>query len=322
MKVSTIKFSFIVPVYNVEKYLSRCLDSLLTQNYQNFEIICINDGSPDNSINILQMYQKKHNNIFIINQENKGLGGARNTGLKYASGDYIWFIDSDDWIEPTSLYLLNNYISQEGSKDMILFNAYRTKQKGLEGKLIRASNKTKFENGIDYARSLLDGNGLLFSWIKICKRDLFVKSGFQFQKGFFEDISEIPFYANNIHTIGYLEEPLYNYFVNDKSIMHTYDRRIFDAFFQLANLKKSLKNVNELSNDLSYFEIRVTYNTYRKLKYAKDNLRKEYIYQIKQLNLCNIKNISFVLNTRISIKKRIKMFIFIIVHNLKSLLTK
>ena len=129
MKVSTIKFSFIVPVYNVEKYLSRCLDSLLTQNYQNFEIICINDGSPDNSINILQMYQKKHNNIFIINQENKGLGGARNTGLKYASGDYIWFIDSDDWIEPTSLYLLNNYISQEGSKDMILFNAYRIKQK-------------------------------------------------------------------------------------------------------------------------------------------------------------------------------------------------
>ncbi len=314
-----IKFSFIVPVYNVEKYLSRCLDSLLSQNYHCYEIICVNDGSPDNSADILNLYQKKYSNIYVINQDNKGLGAARNTGVKHATGDYVWFVDSDDWIEPDSLNFLSNYIAKEGTKDMILFDAYRTKEQGLRGKLMRASSKKFFENGIDYARCLLDGKGLLFSWIKICKRVLFEKSGFQFNKGFYEDLSEIPFYADNIQTIGYMERPLYNYFINDDSIMHIYDRRIFDALHQVAHLSHVLNKNDKLKNDLYYYEVRVTYNTNQKLKYVKEDIKRDFYTQVKRLELCKIGTISFLWNRRISRGKRLKMFFYDLMLNVKLL---
>lgn len=91
--------SIIVPIYNVEKYLPQCLDSIIGQTYSNIEIICVNDGSPDNSIDILIDYAHRDSRIKIVSQKNKGLSSARNTGLHYASGDYIMFVDSDDWID-------------------------------------------------------------------------------------------------------------------------------------------------------------------------------------------------------------------------------
>ncbi|MBA6153572.1 glycosyltransferase family 2 protein [Gelidibacter maritimus] len=92
------KISVIVPVYNVEQFLSKCIDSIINQTYENLEIILVNDGSPDNCGFICDEYGKKDNRIKVIHQKNKGLSGARNSGLEIASGDYIGFIDSDDWI--------------------------------------------------------------------------------------------------------------------------------------------------------------------------------------------------------------------------------
>ena len=94
------KLSIIVPCYNVEKYLGCCLNSLLNQTFKDFEIVAINDGSCDNTLKILEEYSKKDNRIKIISQENKGLSGARNTGIDAAIGDYIAFLDSDDWVSP------------------------------------------------------------------------------------------------------------------------------------------------------------------------------------------------------------------------------
>ncbi len=93
------KVSIIVPVYNVEKYLGRCLDSLVMQTLEDIEIICVNDGSPDNSLAILEEYAAKDTRIRIINQENAGLSCARNAGLQIAQGEYIAFVDSDDWVD-------------------------------------------------------------------------------------------------------------------------------------------------------------------------------------------------------------------------------
>ena len=90
--------SIVVPIYNVEKYLSKCIDSLISQTYKNLEIILVNDGSTDQSGEIAQQYAKQDSRIRYIVQKNKGLGGARNTGLEYAKGNYILFIDSDDYI--------------------------------------------------------------------------------------------------------------------------------------------------------------------------------------------------------------------------------
>ena len=93
------KISVIIPVYNTEKYLSRCLDSVVNQTFKDLEIICVNDGSTDNSNEILDRYASKDNRITVINQKNGGLSAARNTGLRHASGQYIGFVDSDDWID-------------------------------------------------------------------------------------------------------------------------------------------------------------------------------------------------------------------------------
>ena len=93
------KVSVIVPVYNVEKYLKRCLDSLINQTLSDIDIICIDDGSKDSSLQILEQYAQKDSRIVIYNQENSGLSVARNTGLEHASGEYIGFVDSDDWVD-------------------------------------------------------------------------------------------------------------------------------------------------------------------------------------------------------------------------------
>lgn len=99
------KISIIVPVYNVEKYLKVCLDSIKNQTYNNFEVIMINDGSTDKSKKICEEYTKDARFI-LINQNNQGLSGARNTGLKNITGEYVLFIDSDDWIEKNCFDLL------------------------------------------------------------------------------------------------------------------------------------------------------------------------------------------------------------------------
>ena len=105
--------SIIIPVYNVEKYIEKCLLSCIKQDisYEDYEIVVVNDGSPDNSITIVERIAKDYSNIRIINQENQGLSGARNTGMKHAKGNYIWFVDSDDYIEENCLGRIVSYLN-------------------------------------------------------------------------------------------------------------------------------------------------------------------------------------------------------------------
>ena len=104
--------SIIVPIYNTEKYLERCIDSLINQTYKNIEIILINDGSTDNSINILKKYKKIDTRIKIIDKKNEGPNIARKTGLENADGNYIMFVDSDDYIHPNTVEILVSKINE------------------------------------------------------------------------------------------------------------------------------------------------------------------------------------------------------------------
>ena len=115
-----IKISIIIPVYNVEDYLSQCLDSVLSQDFDDFEVICVNDGSTDNSLIILEKYAKLDSRIKIISQINGGLGSARNTGLKHANGEYVMFIDSDDYISEGSLKKIY-YNAVSNNSDIVIF---------------------------------------------------------------------------------------------------------------------------------------------------------------------------------------------------------
>ena len=151
------KISIIIPVYNVELYLEECLDSIINQPLKEIEIICVNDGSTDKSLNILEKYEKKDKRIKIINQENNGLSGARNSGLKIAIGEYVFFIDSDDYILRDSLEKL--YIkAKKDNVQILIFSAITEPQKlSDENKWLKSrltqSNKqyTQFSKGIIFS---------------------------------------------------------------------------------------------------------------------------------------------------------------------------
>ena len=116
--------SVVIPVYNVEEFLPHCLNSVTAQSYKNLEIICVNDGSPDNSAEILKSFKERDSRIVIINQTNQGLSGARNTGIKEAHGEYIMFLDSDDWIDTDTVFQAHNKITQENA-DVVLWSYVR-----------------------------------------------------------------------------------------------------------------------------------------------------------------------------------------------------
>jgi glycosyltransferase involved in cell wall biosynthesis len=122
-KMNNVKVSIIVPVYNVEKYLRQCMDSIVDQSLKEIEIICVNDGSSDNSLQILEEYVQKDKRIKMINNRNVGAWAARNTGMEYATGEYIGFVDSDDFIDE-KMYE-NLYINAKSNKsDIVMCPAY------------------------------------------------------------------------------------------------------------------------------------------------------------------------------------------------------
>ena len=118
-----VKISAIVPVYNVEKYLKECLDSIINQTLTDIEIICINDGSTDNSLKILNEYAEKDKRVKIFTQKNQGLSIARNNGMKYAKGEYISFIDSDDYIELNTFEKLYDKATRD-DLDILMFKSF------------------------------------------------------------------------------------------------------------------------------------------------------------------------------------------------------
>lgn len=138
--------TIIIPVYNTEKYLKRCLNSILTQTYKSYKIICVNDGSTDNSLKLLEEYKKNYpDKIQIINQPHQGPAQARNLGMHNANGDYILFVDSDDFIDNNLLYELNNKLKT--SPDIVIFGVktfYENKKRTRHGQYSSKLFKNKF----------------------------------------------------------------------------------------------------------------------------------------------------------------------------------
>ncbi|WP_133067104.1 glycosyltransferase family 2 protein [Eubacterium maltosivorans] len=210
--------SVIVPVYKVEKYLVRCLESILQQTYQDFEIILIDDGSPDNSGLICDKYVQKDKRIKVLHQKNSGLSDARNRGLEIASGEYIAFIDSDDWIDPYYFeILMSNLIKYD--LDISICNFYKTTASEkisidyAAAKIYRYSNKEALEQ---YFSEFYVP--IVVAWGKIYKKHLFKNICFPKAK-----IHEDEFTTHRLilesDKIGFCDLPLYNYFQREDSII-------------------------------------------------------------------------------------------------------
>lgn len=141
-----MRLSIIVPIYNVEQWLNRCLDSLYKQELseEEFELILVNDGSTDSSLSIAETFASHHSNVRVVNRKNGGASAARNTGLEYAQGDYVWFVDGDDFIERASIKALLNY-AIDNNLDVMCFNLHRFYE---DGRKCKYKNPEQVQNRI------------------------------------------------------------------------------------------------------------------------------------------------------------------------------
>lgn len=243
------KISVIIPVYNTEKYLSRAIESVLFQDFENFEIIIVDDGSTDNSGMISDDYSFKHKNIKVIHKENEGLGFARNTGLKHVSGDYILFLDSDDYIDKYTLKKVYN-IAKDTQADITVFNMRKVSEDDnyiIEEKFLKLDKETinLKELGInkyfkDYFFTYKHGHE---ACNKLYKNDLLQRSKVLFDKNdlicsedLLFNLKLIPY----IDTISSVDESLYNYVQRENSLMNTqYRSHLNYRFTNLINLFNS-----------------------------------------------------------------------------------
>lgn len=178
--------SFIVPAYNVEKYILRCLDSLLPFIERGHEVIVVNDGSTDKTLDILSEYCSVHKQIKLITQENRGLSGARNSGLEVARGEYVWFIDSDDFVDYSEATDLLNLITRD--YDIIAFG--RTERFNNRTLRVPRFKAATFKTGNDYFEDAVNGGYYRTNvWDKIYRRSLIEENHIRFIEGLlYEDM--------------------------------------------------------------------------------------------------------------------------------------
>ena len=212
------KFSIIIPVYNVEEYIKECLDSVMNQTYNDFEVIVVNDGTKDNSMDIVKQYDVK-----IVNQENQGLSVARNNGAKNAKGEYILFLDSDDTIEKDLLKKLEE--ATQDKPDVVRFQIQEmyednSKKEYKEESFSTCKGESAFSKICKY-------HFVENAWSYAIKRSYYEKEKYEFAKGMIhEDFGLIPLVimkANRVKSIDYIG---YNYRQRNNSIMSTvsYDK--------------------------------------------------------------------------------------------------
>lgn len=241
------KFSIIIPVYNVEEYIKKCLDSVFAQTEKDFEVIVVNDGTKDNSMDIVKNYDVK-----TINQENKGLSAARNRGVKEATGEYIIFLDSDDYIEKNLLQEIKK--SLKNDPDLVRFQIkekYPDKEikyeeipfTGLTGEI--AFTKISTYHFVENA------------WCYAIKRKYYLKEKFEFKEGsIHEDFGLIPLIIIKAHRVNSISYIGYNYVQRQGSIMSNknYDKikkRVNDFYNHYHFL---LEEINKTNLNSQYFK--------------------------------------------------------------------
>lgn len=249
------KVSVIVPVYNVEEYLPKCLDSLINQTLSDIEIIVVNDGTKDNSQKIIDEYKKKDKRIVSIIKENGGLGSARNTGINSAKGEYIAYVDSDDWIEHD---MLESMYNEAISKDLDIVicgykNIYQQKTEyiNIDNRIIEdtLNNKnTKLFNTVS-------------AWSKIYKRKFLLKNKVTFveDKVWYEDFAYSIKLLSSTNKIGIVNKAFYNYLIRENSIMNNSklmkNLDILLAFDDAISFLKENKIYNEYYSEIEYLAI-------------------------------------------------------------------
>ncbi len=238
-----------MPVYNVEKYIGNALESIQNQTFKDFELIIVNDGSTDKSLDVIKKFCDENKNFKLINQENQGPSAARNKGIKESTGDYIGFMDSDDCLEPNFLELLYN-AAVENSADIACcnFNLYYPEKK-LKIYMPFTSPSGVYSKAKALKKLILDIGVHYFVWNKIFKRNLFFDNDITFDEIYFEDVAICPkifYYANKV---ALLSDALYNYTSHSSNILHSVNViRLNDYIRSLGAIRNFLENEKVYKN--------------------------------------------------------------------------
>lgn len=253
------KVSIIIPIYNAEKFLKQCLDSIINQTYKNLEIICVNDGSVDNSLQLLKEYKAKDERVIIVDKKNAGVSEARNDGIRVSSGDYIAFVDSDDWLEKDAIENLYNALI-ENNVDIVRSTYYENESEEKEkliNNLYDVENQkicTAEANFVELViNNIYSGKFASSVWALLVKKECLIKTSL-FQKNipYAEDMILCSELLNVAESIYFLNKPTYHYFLNPVSCTKSkeyYIRNIHSmarAYEKLIELieKDKFKKVN------------------------------------------------------------------------------
>ena len=304
-----IKITIIIPVYNTEKYLKRCLESIINQNFKDIEIIIINDCSSDSSLEIIKKYMNLDNRIFLINKnKNEGLSEARNSGIAKARGEYIIHIDSDDWIEQN--YFLDIYtMAKKHDADMVISDFYKDFD---NGKLIYKKDQYKIGKNIteltniDSIINIFTGNGYPCVWNKLIKTKLYIENNVIHPKyiSLGEDLAVIPKLLYYSKKIIKLNKPYIHYIQNKSSITKKIEVvKIMELHNVIENLKDFFKD-KDLFLQFNEFELQqlfwlfdcklnITNQEYKKL--IKRFLYLFKVIDVKKLNSKKLRVIGYIL---------------------------
>lgn len=304
-----IKYSFIIPVYNTEKYLKKCLDSLVNQTYKDFEIIVVNDGSTDKSSSIISKYQKKYKNIIVIDKENEGLSMARNRGVQKSSGKYIIFVDSDDYV---SNKLLEEVDKKIDDSDILRFQIATEDEEYTK---INEYHEEGFESmcGYDAFKYLSSYHFVEPAWCYVIRKNYYIENKFSFKKGVYhEDFGLIPYVIYKARKVKSIDFIGYYYIQRNGSIMNNNDykktvKKAFDMLEQYKTMRLFAKNINRKNNLDDYFLSYISNSVIVKARELKKDEKKVYINELKKLNVFD----GVLVNTRI---RRFKKYLM--KHNL------
>ncbi|MBC2581550.1 glycosyltransferase [Clostridium sp. DJ247] len=278
-----MKVSIIVPIYNVMQYLEQCLDSILLTDFQDYEIICVNDGSTDKSLDILNRYHEKYREkIKIINKKNGGLSDARNVGIENAKGKYIGFVDSDDWIK-RDMFKKMYEVAESGNFDIVICPYVEVYDK---------YNKIIMDKADKY--QLLHEPPV---WNKLFRRDLFNEYNIRFSKNLWYEDNEVTYKMLLVaKKVTFINEPMYYYRKNRKgSIMNSQkSNKIYDIYLigdKLYNFHNQLEYRNCQLMQIEYLFIKnVFMRQFKKIiKYELPKLSSVKTMLKKHLNYLNEK---------------------------------
>lgn len=248
-----VKVSIIVAAYNVEKYIERCMDSLVNQTLSDIEIIVVNDGSTDSTLNILNRYKKNDSRIVIVDKQNAGLIEARKSGLDEARGEYLLFVDGDDWIDINTAEVLYNKASKD-NLDIVCYNlchAYDTWIKSMD------MYDFGIATGLEYLKLVLLNKVRANIVLQFLKREFILYNKIEFPSNitYAEDLAITVTLACNSPKVGSLYKTLYYYYQRENSVTQQVSEKVFDVEIAINIIEEALKNkgiYEEYYNEFEY----------------------------------------------------------------------